>query len=98
MDTLVGANQLEPEKRCQCRLGTTEPAGRGTAQDRTDVIRRVEGLPGRMIGILPFRIRHPGMMRDAMIEVILVHVGIHPGSVLPQNLVILRPRQWSEEK
>ena len=60
--------------------------------------RNVGFFPGRPIGILPFRIRHFGMMRHAMIEVVLVHVGIHPDPVLPKDFMVLGPGQRSEEK
>src|ERR1700737_1587201 len=38
------------------------------------------------------------MMCDPMIEVVLVHVGIHPGPVLPQYLVVLRSGKWREKE
>ena len=33
-----------------------------------------------------------------MIEVVLVHVGVHPDPLLREDLVVLRPRQWREEE
>ena len=38
------------------------------------------------------------MMRHAMIEVVLVHVGIHPDPVLPKDLMVLGPGQRRQEK
>ena len=38
------------------------------------------------------------MMRDAVIEVVLVHVGVHPDAFLPKHLVILRARQRRKEE
>src|SRR4051794_3213193 len=89
MNAFVCAHELEPQKRRQSRLRSAKAAGRGAAQDRADMLWNVEGFPGRTIGILPFRIRHFGMMRHAMIEVVLVHVGIHPDPVLPKDFMVL---------
>ena len=89
MNAFVCAHEFEPQKRRQSRLRPAKAAGRGTLQDRADMPRIVKGFPRRAIGILPFRVRHLGMMRHAMIEVVLVHVGIHPDPLLPKNLVVL---------
>ena len=89
MNAFVCAHELEPQKRRQRRLWPAKAAGRGTLQDRPDMLRSVESSPGGAIGILPFRIRHFGMMRDAMIEVVLVHIGVHPDPLLPKNFVVL---------
>ena len=59
---------------------------------------RVECLPGRTIGILPFRIRHLGMMCHAVVEVVLVHIGVHPDVLFPESLVVFRARQRREEE
>src|SRR5438445_3594191 len=89
MDAFVCAHELEPQKRREGRRWPTKAARCGTVQDRADMLRSVEGLPSRAIGTLPFSIRHFGMMRHAMIEVVLVHIGVHPDPLLPESLVVL---------
>ena len=37
-------------------------------------------------------------MRYPMIEIVLVHVGVHPDPLLPKNLVVLRSGQRSQKK
>src|SRR6516225_2140389 len=62
------------------------------------MLRAVEGFPSRAICILPLGIRHSGMMADASIEIVFVHVGVHPDPLLPENLVVLRAGQGSKKK
>jgi hypothetical protein len=49
----------------------------------------VKALPSRTIGAIPIFIRHDRMMRHPVIEVVFVEVGVHPGALLPQDLVVL---------
>ena len=37
-------------------------------------------------------------MGDPVVEVVFVEVGVHPNPFLAKNLVILRSRQWREQK
>ena len=59
---------------------------------------RVVGVPGDPIGLLPFVIPHLRMMRDPMVEVAFVQIGIHPHALLLQHLVVFGAGQRSEEK
>ena len=56
---------------------------------RPDVLGRVVGLPGVAIGLLVFGVAHLGVMDDAVMQVVLVEVGVHPHALLPQRLVVL---------
>ena len=98
MDAFEQDHQVEPQDGGERGAGPAELAGGGPAQDRAHVLGRIEGVPGRAIGLLPFRVGHLGMMRDAVIEVVLVHVGVHPDPFLPQHLVVLRAGQRREEE
>src|SRR6516225_5012685 len=98
MDAFVRAYQLEPQQRSQGRPGTAARRGRSPPQNGADMLRAVEGFPSRAIRILPLGIRHSGMMADASIEIVFVHVGVHPDPLLPENLVVLRAGQGSKKK
>ena len=54
------------------------------------MVRRVVGHPGLAIGLIPFRVRHFWMMRDAVIGVVLIEITVHPFALLPLDLVVFR--------
>src|SRR5262245_29664412 len=70
--------------------GRRRYASRRPAKDRACVLGRIVARPCHAVGVFPFRIAHLRMMRDAVVEVIFVHVRIHPGAVLQKTL-------WSSE-
>jgi len=49
----------------------------------------VEALPCLTIGTVPVRVGHDRMTRHPVVEVVFVEVGVHPGALLPQDLMVL---------
>ena len=97
MHAVVADREEEPQHH-EHDLADAQPAGRRAPHDRLHVLGRVEPLPGRPVGILPFGVRHGRVMHDPMIEVVLVHVGVHPRALAVQDLVVLRARQGGEDE
>ena len=59
---------------------------------------RVIRLPGRVIGLLPFRIRHLWVVRHAVAQIVFVEVGVHPDPLLQLHLVVLGSRQRRQKE
>ena len=98
MHALEQDHQIEPQDGRQRRARPPDFAGASAAQDRVDVLRRVERVPGGAIGLLPVRVRHGAVVRDAVIEVVFVHVGVHPDALGRERLVVLRSGQRRQEE
>ena len=67
--------------------------GAMAARHRLDVLGRVVGLPGVLVGLVVLVIAHLRVMHDAMMDVVFVEVGVHPHALLPERLVVFRTRQ-----
>jgi len=72
-------------------------ARRVASQYGLDVLGCIELPPGIEIDLLPRRVGHDRMVRDPVIEVVFVEIGVHRHALGVQNLVILRERREEEE-
>ena len=78
---------FEPDNKEQSFAGTG--AGRHRPpQHRLDVRVRVVSLPRRVIDPLPLVARHARVARGHVIQVVLVHVRVHPDAGFVQSLMI----------
>src|SRR6202453_2744023 len=98
VDALVVDHQLEPEHGAQDLFRATVLDRRCPLEDGANMVKRVKRAPRGSVGVLPFLVAHFRMMRDAVVEVVFVDVGVHPDPLGEHLLVILRPRQWREEE
>ena len=62
------------------------------------VVGRVESVPSRPVSLLPFGVRHLAVMRDTVVEVVLVDVRVHPHPLLQQGPMVLGSGQGREEE
>ena len=98
MNAFMVDHQLEPHDRAQDLFRPPVADCGRASENRADVIRGVEGVPGGSVGLLPLLVRHFGMVRDPVVEVVLVDVGVHPYPLLQQGLMVLRAGQGGEKK
>ncbi len=98
MDALMVDHQFEPEHGAQDLLRPPVLDRRRALEDRADMVERIKGVPCSSVGVLPFLVAHLRMMRDAVVEVVFVDVGVHPDALGEHLLVVFRARQRREEE
>src|SRR3984957_8742269 len=98
MHTLMVDHQFEPEHGAEDLLRPPVLDRRGALENRADMVERIKRVPRSAIRVLPLLIAHFWMMRDAMVEVVFVDVGVHPDALSEHLLVVFRSRQRREEE
>ena len=68
------------------------------AHHRLDMFGCVELPPGRAIGLLELLARHVRMAGCYVVQIVNVHVGVHPRSRAVELLVILGPGKRCQDK
>jgi len=61
-----------------------DAGGLGALKDRLDVLGRVVEVPGAAIDFLPIGGSHHAMASGDVLEIVFIHVGVHPHRVLVQ--------------
>ena len=88
---------LEPEQHGHQRADV-DPAGIGAAQNRLQMVGGVEDFPGRLIGPLPLFLGHLLVSGDDVLQLVLIHVRVHPDALGGQRLVVLGAGQGRQDE
>ena len=70
----------------------------GAAEHALDMLGRVIEVERLAIEFLPFRVAHHRMVRGDVLQIVFVHVGVHPHPGLVVLLVVLRARQRRQDE
>ena len=88
---------LEPEQHGHQRADV-DAASIGAAQNRLQVLAGVEDPPSRLVGALPLFFGHLLVACDHVLQLVFVHVGVHPDPLLREHLMVLGAGQGREDE
>ena len=97
MNLVVPEGEEEPEHHDH-DFARVHSAGNRAAHHCFHVLRRVKCAPRFPVSLFPFRRRHFRVLNNPMVEVVFVHVRVHPHALLVKRLVVLRTGQRCQEE